>query len=360
MKILFIVPYPYDKAPSQRLKFEQYVPIFKKEGIEVEYSSFFDEEAWSILYKKGKFISKVAAVFRGYFRRVSDLFRLRKYDVVFVHLWVTPIGPPIFEWIYSRVGRNMIYDIDDLVFLNSAKHMAWWKKILSSKDKPIYLMKKAEHVLTGTPYLKDFALRYNPNSTDISVTMDTERYMPINTYSNEGKVVVGWSGSVSTSPYLFLLKDVLQEVNAKFPFKLLVIGDKQFHIEGLDIETLDWTQEMEIPTLQRMDIGLYPLPLDDEWVLGKSGGKALQYMAVGVPAIATAIGANFRVIEDGVSGYLVTTKEEWKERLLYLLQHPEERRKIGLAGRKRIEEKFSVKKTKYTYLAVFNKVAFNK
>src|SRR5690606_2998172 len=129
---------------------------------------------------------------------------------------------------------------------------------------------------------------------------------PVNNYTNDRKVVVGWSGSISTAPYLYLLQDVLKEVNNICPFKLLVIGDKRFNIEGLDIETLDWSEEKEIPTLQRMDIGLYPLPLDDEWVLGKSGGKALQYMAVGIPTIATAIGANFRVIEEGESGYLVT------------------------------------------------------
>ncbi|MBC3538515.1 glycosyltransferase [Rufibacter sediminis] len=356
MKILFIVPYPYDKAPSQRLKFEQYVPIFKQKGYQIEYSTFYDEKAWSVIYKKGNFFNKVLAVLRGYFRRIGDLFRLREYDLVYVHLWVTPIGPPIFEWIYSKVAKTMIYDIDDLVFLNSANHMAWWKKILSSGKKPIYLMKHSGHVFTGTPYLNDFAKKHNPNSTDISVTMDTDRYIPVNTYTNGDKVVVGWSGSISTAPYLYLLQDVLKEVNSIHPFKLLVIGDRRFNIEGLDIETLDWTQEKEIPTLQRMDIGLYPLPLDDEWVLGKSGGKALQYMAVGVPAIATAIGANYRVIEDGVSGFLVKTKEEWKEKLLYLLQNPDERKRIGLAGRERIEEYFSVKNNASVYLKVLQDV----
>ena len=87
-KILFIVPYPHDKAPSQRLKFEQYLPIFRQHGYELEYSSFYDEKAWSVIYKKGNIVNKGLAVLRGYLRRWKDLFRLRRYDIIYVHLWV--------------------------------------------------------------------------------------------------------------------------------------------------------------------------------------------------------------------------------------------------------------------------------
>ena len=87
----------------------------------------------------------------------------------------------------------------------------------------------------------------------------------------------------------------------KYKFKLLVIGDPLFHIDGLDCEAIQWVENSEVRDLQRIDIGIYPLP-NEEWVLGKSGLKALQYMALGIPTIASAIGANYRVIEDGISG----------------------------------------------------------
>src|SRR5690606_12603751 len=100
--------------------------------------------------------------------------------------------------------------------------------------------------------------------------------------------------------------------------------------------------EAEVPTLQRFDIGLYPLPLDNEWVLGKSGLKALQYMAVGLPVIATAVGANFRIIRDGETGFLVKTREEWLERLSQLITDASIRKELGTASRKNVEEHYSI------------------
>ena len=71
----------------------------------------------------------------------------------------------------------------------------------------------------------------------------------------------------------------------------------------------------EVQDLQEIDIGLYPLP-DEEWVLGKSGLRALQYMGLGIPIVTTKIGANSRIIQDGENGFLVSDQKEWKDRLL--------------------------------------------
>jgi glycosyltransferase involved in cell wall biosynthesis len=105
-----------------------------------------------------------------------------------------------------------------------------------------------------------------------------------------------------------------------------------------------------------MDIGLYPLPLDEEWVYGKSGLKALQYMALGLPVVATAIGANFRIIENGESGYLVTAEDEWLEKLRELINTPALRKTIGMKARERVEKYYSVKANEPVYLNILNKV----
>src|ERR1700694_2541417 len=169
-KILFVNPYPHDKAPSQRLKFEQYYPYMSDAGYQIEHTSFYDEKVWKILYKKGFYLQKALGIVRGYLRRIKYLFRLREYDVVYIHLWVTPIRPAFFEWLYAKVAKKIIYDIDDLVFLKKAGHIAWWKGILKSSRKPIYLMKKSDHVITCTPFLDEFVRKYNPHTTDISST----------------------------------------------------------------------------------------------------------------------------------------------------------------------------------------------
>jgi glycosyltransferase involved in cell wall biosynthesis len=351
--ILFLTPYPYNVAPSQRLKFEQYYDYLKESGYEITLDSFMSLTFWGFVYSPNLYLKKIIATISCYIRRFLILFTISKYDVVYIHLWVTPFGPPIFEWLVCKLSKQVIFDIDDLVYLKNSSHEKGISKWLKGKQKPIYLMKQADHIITCTPYLDKFVRQYNPNTTDISSTINTKTYQPVNTYQNDHKIILGWSGSHSTAKYLYLLKDVFIMLNQKVPFKLLVMGAHSFEIEGVDIEVVPWSEEAEIPTIQRFDIGLYPLP-DEEWVHGKSGLKALQYMAMGVPTIASKIGeAIERVIADGESGFLVNGyKEEWREKLMLLIENPDLREKIGKSGRKTVEDKYSIDANKDTYLNV--------
>ena len=349
-KILVICPYPENVAPSQRLKFEQYYPHFRKAGYQVDTSPFISKKFFSIIYKKDFFLRKALYTIQGYLRRIGDLFRLHRYDIVYLHLWATPFGPPFFEWIMRKLAKHIVYDIDDLVYLKNVESKAHpLVTFIKGRKKPLYLMKTADYVITCTPYLDEFVRHYNTNTIDISSTVDTdERYKIVNNYSATIPTL-GWSGSHSTSKYFYLLEDVLKELAKKCQFKILVIGDERVHIDGLEIEALAWKEESEIDDLQRIDIGLYPLP-NEEWVMGKSGLKAIQYMALGIPTVATAIGANFRVMENSVSGFLVSSKEEWIEALSKLIEQPQLRKSIGEAARKRVEEKFSIRQNKSNYL----------
>ena len=349
-KVLFIVPYPFDKAPSQRLKFEQYYKSIEDAGFTIEKSSFISEGFWKVIYKKGFVIQKVFYTCSGYLRRLRDLFRLRRYDVVYLHLWVTPFGPPFFEWLFHKMAKRIVYDIDDMIYItppNSPNPAINW---LKGKGKPIFLFKKSDYVLTSTPAIEEYARKFNARVINVPITISTEKYIPKSAYHTD-RVVLGWSGSVSTSPYLHLLDTVLLRLRKNFDFKLLVMGDPAFKIDGLEIEAIPWKEEYEVSTIRRFDIGLYPLPTDS-WVHGKGGGKALQYMAAGVPTIAAAIGANFKIIEHGVSGYLVKTDDEWLACLENLIKNEQLRAQIGRYGVKVVEDQFSVRANKEVYLSV--------
>jgi len=359
LNILFIVPYPEHQAPSQRLKFEQYYRHFREAGMTVTHHPFVSPAFWKIIYKKGYFLEKIFHVLVGYMDRLRDLFRLRKYDLVYVHLWVTPIGPPLFEWLYRKRARAMVYDIDDLVFLSEAKsRVNRFASLLKGRKKPIFLMKKSDHVITCTPYLDEFVRQFNTNTTDISSTIDTDLYHPRTDYTlKKEELVLGWSGSHSTSRYLYLLTPVFQRLQEdKIPFRLLVMGDPDFNIPGINVEALPWKEEYEVGVISRFDIGLYPLP-EERWVYGKSGLKALQYMAAGVPAIATAIGTNFRIMIDGYNGFLVHTPEEWYQRIRELYSDKELRLKIGRRAAETVGRHYSIKQNKKTYLSIIHEVA---
>ena len=353
-KILVICPHPENIAPGQRLKYEQYFDHWRQNGYEITVSPFFSNRMQSILYSKKNKLEKICWVLIAYLKRIGTLFTLKRYDLVYIFLWVTPFGYPLMEKLYISMNKNIVYDIDDAIFMKSESLMNRSIDFLRGRSKPFFLMKHAKHVIACTPFLTEVAVTYNSNVTDISSTINTETYLPVNNYQNDRQLVLGWSGSHSTSPFLYLLKDVLLELRKKIAFKLLVMGDASFKIYGLEVEAVPWSVENEVPTLQRFDIGLYPLPLDNKWVLGKSGLKALQYMAVGLPVVATAIGANYRIIENGKTGFLVKTKEEWIQQLLVLMNDPELRKNIGNASRQSVEDNYSIHANAPIYLSILN------
>ena len=353
-KILILCPHPENVAPGQRLKYEQYFSHWKENGYEITVSSFMTLRFWNVVYKKGFLIEKVGWTIFGYLRRCFNLFQIPFYDVTYVFLWGTPFGKSFYEKIIRLLSKRLIYDIDDMVFLGHSSDANRFWQVLKGKDKMIYLMKSANHVITCTPKLDEFVEQFNLNTTDISSTVDTtNKYIPVNPYKNNHQIVLGWSGSHSTSKYLYLLQDVFIELAKKFDYKLLVMGDASFSIEGVHVEAYDWSENIEISTLQKIDIGLYPLP-DEEWVYGKSGLKAIQYMALGIPTIATGLGANFRVIEHEKNGFLIKPNDynDWKEKIEKLINSETLRKELGIAARKSIVEQFSLEANQGKYLKV--------
>ena len=354
-RLLVICPHPENVVPGQRLKYEQYFDHWRANGYEVVVSPFMTPRFQAIVYHPGRILEKVLWVGWGYLRRMWDLLRLPFFDGAYIFLWVTPLGPPFFEWLFSVAAKRFVYDIDDMVFLGHSSDANRFMQALKGRKKMIFLMRRAEHVIVCTPYLEDFVQRHNRETTDISSTIDTDRYVPVNAYSNEQRLTLGWSGSHSTARYLHLLDDVLRELAQEVDFRLKVIGDPTFSVAGVDVDAQAWRESTEIADLQEIDVGLYPLP-DEEWVLGKSGLKALQYMALGIPTVATDIGANSRVIRDGENGFLVDSASGWKASIRNLAANPDLRRRVGGAARRTVVERFSVAANQATYLDLLDRV----
>jgi glycosyltransferase involved in cell wall biosynthesis len=353
--ILLVCPYPENTAPGQRLKYEQYLEYFRRNGYRVSVSPFFEPSFYNILYTPENYPRKIIGTLWGYAKRSLQILRLPFYDGIYVFLYVTPFGSAFFERLYRLFSRRMIYDIDDLAFMGRTTKYNSLVARFRGPSKYFYLMSAADHVITCTPYLDSTVRKYNSRTTDISSTINTDKYVPIENYANDHKLVLGWSGSHSTVPYLRLLEPVLRRLREQYDFKLLVIGTSSFDIDGIDVEAIPWNESTEVRDLRRIDIGLYPLP-NEEWVLGKSGLKALQYMALGIPTLATAIGTNFRVMENNVSGFLVESDDEWLTQLANLLREPDLRRRIGQSGRDRVQRYYSVHANEPVYLGIFEGV----
>jgi len=351
-KILVLCPSPFGTAPTQRLKYEQYFQAFDDADYEMVVSSFQTKRFWKIIYAPGRIPEKIFWTLFGYFKRFIDLFRIPFYDGVYVSLWITPFGFPIFEWLTTLLNKKTVYDLDDMILIpQDSKNVRFLDRLKGSK-KPLTLIKRSGYVIVCTPNLEKMALEHNPNVIDISSTFNTDRFVPVESYPDKETITIGWTGTHSTLRYLDLLKEVLQEVAQKRKIKLLIISNQEHKIEGVPSEWIAWNSDTEVKDLHNMDIGVYPMT-QDEWSLGKSGLKALTYMSIAIPAVATAWGANFRIIDQDINGFLVKDHKEWVDTLLKLIDSKDLREKIGKAGRTKVVQEFSVNANKVKYLRAF-------
>ena len=355
-RIFVVCPYPQGVAAGQRLKYEQYFEHWRENGYEIVVSSFMDKAMWRIVYKRGNYLQKVLGTVRGYTRRILDIFRVRQFDVVYVFMWVTPIGTSLFERIFRRLAVCLIYDIEDNVLMGKSNNVNPLMGLLKGPNKTKYLIETADHAITSSPFLNDYCRSINRRQacTFISSSVDTELFLPVNSYSNDKKVIIGWTGTFSSKVYLDLLRNVFFELNKRVDFKLRVIGNFQYEFPGIDIEIIQWSKEREVQDLQAIDIGIYPLA-QDEWVLGKSGLKAIQYMAFGLPTVATDVGTTPKIIKHKENGWLVKTDYEWVNALETLVKNPALRHQMGVAARLTALERYSVKAVKTSYLSILNK-----
>lgn len=356
-QMLVLCPYPLGVAAGQRLKFEQYYSDWQAFGIDVEPSPFMDLELWRILYTPGHYPAKAWGVLKGYARRLRDLLLIRRYDLVYIHMWVTPFGSTLFERIVRRLAKRVVFDLEDNVlastFSDKVDNPNPILRYLKGANKPHYLVRTADHVITSSPLLNDRCLEINEvrACTYITSSVDTDRFLPATPYSNEKPVTIGWTGTFSTRPMLDLLRGVFQRLAERVPFRLKVIGNFDYELPGVDLTVVRWSAEREVADLQELDIGVYPLPIDD-WVIGKSGLKAIQYMAFALPVVATEAGTTPMLIRDRENGLLVRTDEEWLTALETLIKDPELRRRLGTAARESAVRNYSTKAVAAQYRRV--------
>jgi glycosyltransferase involved in cell wall biosynthesis len=356
VNILFLVPYPLRQAPSQRFRVELYFPELDKAGVQWKVQSFFDRRAWNSLYQSSNYFKKIGGVLRGYLRRWKIiLFGLSKYQFVFIHREAAPLGPPLFEWLLAKIFRKkIIFDFDDAIWIpntTASNRLAGWMKCFW---KVKWICKWSYTVVGGNEYLCDFARRYNTNVLCIPTSVDTEnghnRIKEHTVLAHE--VVIGWTGSHSTIKYLDKLVPVLGELEKEILCSFLVISDKAPQFPLSKMQYCPWNEKTETEDLLKIDIGVMPLE-NDAWSEGKCGFKLIQYLALGIPAVASPVGVNKKIIQHGVNGFLCSTNEEWLQSLKSLAADGSLRTRLGADGRKMIEENYSLKKQFPQFIGLF-------
>ncbi len=352
MKILFVVPYPLGRSPSQRFRFEQYFSILEGAGHQYRVASFLTEAGWNTLYTKGNTFAKIFSVVSGMLRRFALMFSVSRYDLVFIHREAAPAGPPVFEWIIAKIfGKKLVYDFDDAIWLTDKNENAL-QRFVRWRSKVKTIAGWAYRVSCGNKYLCDFAKQYNQNVVLNPTTIDTSYHTPIKKGTNN--ITIGWTGSHSTLKYLGDIVPAIGELEKKYPqLVFIVIANQKPGLPVASLKFIEWSLENEISDLSKIDIGIMPLP-DDEWSKGKCGFKLLQYMALGIPAVASPVGANNEIISEGVEGLFCNSKQQWIDALEKLMNDPALRERMGSAGRMKVEKYYSVNSNSSTFLSLFS------
>jgi len=322
-------------GPSSRYRIYQYIPYLKRAGIEVSISPLFKGGWFRILAIRQRPLRAVAKFLYSLARlfvRIKAILKVGKYDLYCFEHQAFPYIPVFLERIAKKINPNMVLEFDDAIYLTCLH-----------KKKIPRLIRMSKYVIVGNEFLKDYALKFNPNVTIIPTVIDIDRYRPKKDYHPHGKLNIGWVGLAYNLPYVQELAGILQKLRKEVgEFVLTVISSKGFELDGVEVIFKRWSYDNEVKEIRSLDIGIMPLA-DDEWAKGKCGLKVLQYMACGVPVVASPVGVNREIINDGENGFLAATDEEWLKKLSLLARDGKLRRTVGQKGRETVEKHYSLK-----------------
>lgn len=322
-------------AASTRYRLGQYVSGLRAYGIELEVESLLGDEYVRRSYAGERYPLRYLA--KDYMSRAARLLlKQRQYDVAIINAELFPLLPGFVE---SRALRiPYIYDFDDAFFLKY--RLPRFRRVsflLGNKLNPV--LAHAAAVTAGNSYLADFARQHNANTHLLPTVVDTERYVP-KPNNRPDVFTIGWIGSPSTSIYLSELSEALVALGQEGPVRFVVVGGHATPLAGVDVVNLPWSEATEVDLINTFDIGVMPL-FDDQWARGKCAFKLIQYMACGVPVVASAVGANKDVVTPSC-GLLTADSAGWLPALRQLREDRELRTQMGYAARARVTQSYSL------------------
>ncbi|CAK0772924.1 hypothetical protein CCP3SC5AM1_800009 [Gammaproteobacteria bacterium] len=337
MNILILTRYE-NLGASSRIRSYRYFPWFTNAGFKITTNYLVNDTQLCMRYQKNKY--SLFDFLKNYWQRIRILMSRRNFDLVWIEKEALPWFPVWFERILLR-GVPYVLDFDDAIFHNYDLHSSAWIRWIYGRriDR---LMAGARLVIAGNFYLAQRAHNAGASWVEIVPTViDLDRYMakPASVLSGEPLRIV-WIGSPSTTRYLKLLQEPFAILSQRFFFRFIIIGGDKVDLPGMDVEFVQWSEATEVALIQACDIGVMPLS-DSPWEQGKCGYKLIQYMACGLPVIASPVGVNTEIIRVGENGFLANSVQEWVDALTRLLSDADLRQQMGRLGRQYVIEKYT-------------------
>lgn len=307
--------------------------------MEITVSPLFDDAYLQQQYASGR--KPALKVVQAYFRRLLHCLTIDKPDLVWLEKELFPYLPAWELGCLHLLGAPYVVEYDDATFHSYDLHMnpvvrAW----LGNKIKKI--MGSAALVIAGNDYLADYARSAAARRIEILPTVvDTDRYLPVETRPPDQEFVIGWIGSPSTAKYLELVEGPLRQLSENNNVRLVTVGVNSPDFSGVKMTSRQWSEQSEVEEIQAFDIGIMPLA-DSPWERGKCGYKLIQYMACGVPVVASPVGVNRQIVDHGVNGFLASTPDEWLQAFSTMIADRQLAARMGAAARCKAVESYSL------------------
>jgi len=338
MRVLALSNFPRSAAAT-RFRIEQFIDPLHIHGIEVDVRPFLRDEQFRGMYTSRWTASNLVGIARSITDRVGDAFSVRNYDLLFVQREAMFFGPEIFERLFQSIGRlPMVLDLDDATYVPyvspSYGRLGSYLKFFGKTDRLIHC---SHTVVCGNRFIAEYVASKGTKAVVIPTVVDTNIFAPV-TRSNTVPVI-GWIGTPSTFKVLESIFPVIQNLARKhrFVFKVIGSGREPLKIEGVEVFSREWQLSTEVSDFQSIDIGLYPITVTEsmpsDWIIAKSGFKAIQYFALGIPFVMSPVGICAEIGIPNVTHLTASTDEEWFQSLDRLLTEEPLRKQIGDAGR---------------------------
>lgn len=344
------------KGPSSRYRSYQYKEYLEKE-FDVIYYPLFDDDYINNLYG-----NKSRNYYNLMVSYIVRLFQVLKYlwsdKIIFIEYELLPYFPPILEYLLYKTKVKIVLDYDDAIFHNYDLSSNFIVRILL-KNKIPSIVKYANSVITGSPYLSNFLYKYNSNIIEIPTSINFESYKEkFNNKSSSDLISIGWIGSKSTSINVINIKDVIKKINEMNPlviFKFMGFDSAlKSQLNLLNVEFYNWSEKEEMFFLNNIDLGIMPLD-DTPFNRGKCGFKLIQYMAKGKPTISTPLETNVK-INRGNDNLFASSEEEWITGIMRFIANLNYYQEVGVKNKTIVEKYYSVEENSLKYIQLFKKI----
>lgn len=342
------------EGPDTRYRIMQYLPLLTQEGFTVEHRHLLSSTFYRRQQRKELSFFDVFRYSAAVLKRAWHLLRHHHdYDTIWISRELMPLGPPIMErLLFSRFSGKVIMDFDDALF-QADPLGGFMHRHIRDFNKYTYIAPRCTAIVCGNMFLADYFKQFCPNTVIISTCVDHNRYAAIPRIpSPAGRVRVGWIGTATNRGHVELLQKPIEALARRVDFEFISVGLSEPLAWNIPhIRNLSWSLAHELEYFGNFDIGVMPLE-DSIFTRGKCAFKLIQYLAAGLPVVASPVGANCEVVEHGVHGFLADTDKEWEQSLERLILDADLRKRMGEAGKQRIYEQYSLHRCGPQYAAL--------